>query len=154
MNPPALKIQTTHTLAETCANKNVVTKSLNCVVPRFTNTASPLVDMVIIELTIIMVMSGKNVLMMPSPAMLMCSDLVLAYFAHVNSLCNDEEDALAFEKMVSHLSHVCFFSRLHTSHEKFRAQNYSLVINSDHVRPKRTRSESNEFTHPRDPQDT
>jgi hypothetical protein len=83
--------------------------------------------MVIIELAIIIqggknvVMSGKNVLMMPSPAMLMCSDLVLACFSHVNSLCNEGEDALAFEKTVRHLSHVCFFSRLHTSHEKFRA---------------------------------
>lgn len=124
MNPPTLKIQTKHTLAETCAKMNVVTKFLNCVVPRFTCTSAPLVDMVIIELAIIIqggknvVMSGKNVLMMPSPAMLMCSDLVLACFTHVNSLCNEEEDALAFEKMVRHLSHVCFFSRLHTSHEK------------------------------------
>jgi hypothetical protein len=80
MNPPTLKIHTKHTLAETCSKMNVITKFLNCVVPRFTCTPAPLVDMVIIELAIIIqsgknvVMSGKNLLMMPSPAMLMCSD--------------------------------------------------------------------------------
>jgi len=91
MNPPTLKIQTKDTLAETCANKNVVHKSLNCVVPLFTCTSAPLVRTV---------QGGKKVARMTSPTMLTCSALVLACFTHDNALCNEEEGALAFEKVV------------------------------------------------------
>ena len=92
MNPPTLKIQTKHPLAETCcANKNVVPKSLNCVVPRFTCTSAPLVHTV---------QGGKKVGMMTSSTMLTCSALVLACFTHDNALCNKEDGALAFEKAV------------------------------------------------------
>jgi hypothetical protein len=91
MNPPTLKIQTKHTLAETCAKMNVVTKFLNCVVPRFTCTSAPLVHTV---------QGGKKVGMMTSSTMLTCSALVLACFTHDNALCNKEDGALAFEKVV------------------------------------------------------
>jgi len=91
MNPPTLKIQTKHTLAETCANKNVDPKSPSCVVPRFTCTSAPLVHTV---------QGGKKVAMMTSPTMLTGSALVLACFTHGNALCNKGEGALAFEKVV------------------------------------------------------
>ena len=90
MNPLTLKIQTKDTLAETCANKNVVHKSLNCVVP-LTCASAPLVRTV---------QGGKKVARMTSPTMLTCSALVLACFTHDNALCNEEEGALAFEKVV------------------------------------------------------
>ena len=90
MNPLTLKIQTKDTLAETCANKNVVHKSLNCVVP-LTCTSAPLVHTV---------QGGKKVAMMTSPTMLTGSALVLACFTHGNALCNKGEGALAFEKVV------------------------------------------------------
>ena len=82
MNPPTLKIQTKHTLADTCANKNVDPKSPSCVVLVHT------------------VQGGKKVAMMTSPIMLTGSALVLACFTHGNALCNKEEGALAFEKVV------------------------------------------------------
>jgi hypothetical protein len=111
MNPPTLKIQTKHTLAETCANKNVVPKSLNCNVPRFICTSAPLVNTV---------QGGKKVAMMTSSTMLTCSALVLACFTHDNALCNKEDGALAFEKAVRPflpwmllLAHACSSQKIY-----------------------------------------
>jgi hypothetical protein len=111
MNPPTLKIQTKHTLAETCANKNVVPKSLNCDVPRFICTSAPLVNTV---------QGGKKVAMMTSSTMLTCSALVLACFTHDNALCNKEDGALAFEKAVRPflpwmllLAHACSSQKIY-----------------------------------------
>jgi hypothetical protein len=118
MNPPTLEIQTTRVLAATCASKNVIPKSINCVVPRFTCASAPLVHMVVIELTII-IHGGKKVAMMPSPTMLSFFALVLACFTHANALCNEEEGVWAFEKVVrSFLSLECFFSHLHAPNRK------------------------------------
>ena len=71
-------------------------------------TKAPLVDIsgmisVIIgapRQSAIIIQGGKKVVMMPSPTMLSCFALVLACFTHANSLCNEEERALAFENEV------------------------------------------------------
>jgi hypothetical protein len=108
LNPLTLEIQTTHSLAETCASQNVIPTSLNCIVLRVTCAAAPIVNIsgmisVIIgapQQSTIIVQGGKKVVMMPSPNMLTCFALVLACFTHANPLCNEEEGALTFEKVV------------------------------------------------------
>ena len=89
----------------------------------------------------IIVQGQKKLAMMPSTMTFFA--LVLACLTGANTLGNDKDGclALALEAMVCHLSHVCIFSLFHTPHGKCRAQNYSLVINSGHVRSWRTRSE-------------
>ena len=117
INPPILKIQTTHSLAETCANKNVVPKSLSCVVPRFTCTSAPLVHAV---------QGGKKEAMMASPTMLSCPALVLACFTLANALCNKEEGALVFEKVVRSFLSGMLLLTLACSSQKLACPKLSL----------------------------
>ena len=130
MKPQTLKIPTTLTLQETCAGSmNDICKTTNCVAPPVIDgnvsqnanqfdllpthtsfTAAPLVAISgMISVIIgaprqakIIVQGQKKVGMMTSPTMLSCPALVLACITHANSLCNKEEGALAFEKVVRH----------------------------------------------------
>jgi len=115
INPPTLKIQTKHTLAETCANKNVVPKSLSCVV--LTCTSAPLVHTV---------QGGKKEAMMASPTMLSCPALVLACFTLANALCNKEEGALVFEKVVRSFLSGMLLLTLACSSQKLACPKLSL----------------------------
>ena len=128
MKSQTLKITKTRSLQETRAGStNDIPKTTNCVAPpeidgnmiqhenqfdllltHTSFTAAPLVDIfemisVIIgapRQSAIIIQGGKKVVMMPSPTMLSCFALVMACFTHANSLCNEEERALAFENEV------------------------------------------------------
>ena len=128
MKAQTLKIMKTRMFAETRAGStNDIPKTTNYVAPPVIDgnksqnanqfdlllthtsfTAAPLVNIYGMISVIIgaprqlaaIIQGGKNAVMMTSSTMLSCFALVLASFTHVDSLSNEEERALAFEKVV------------------------------------------------------
>ena len=128
MKAQTLKIMKICMFAETRAGStNDIPKTTNCVAPPVIDgnksqnanlfdlllthtsfTAAPLVNIYGMISVIIgaprqlaaIIQGGKNAVMMTSSTMLSCFALVLASFTHVDSLSNEEERALAFEKVV------------------------------------------------------
>ena len=68
----------------------------------------------------------KKVGMMTSPTMLSCPALVLACFTHANVLCNKEEGALAFEKVVRSFLSCMLLLTLVCSSQKLSCPKLSL----------------------------
>ena len=139
---------------ETCAGStNAIPKTANCIAPPVIDgnidhntkqfdllathtsfTAAPLVAISGMILVIIgapqqskiIVQRWKKVGMMTSQTMLSCPALVLACFSHANTLCNKEEGALAFEKVVRSFLSCMLLLTLACSSQKLSCPKLSL----------------------------
>ena len=154
MQSQTLEIPKTFSLQETCAGStNVIPKTANCVAPPVIDgnidhntkqfdllathtsfTAAPLVTISgMISVIIgaprqakIIAQGRKKVGMMTSPTMLSCPALVLACITHANALCNKEEGALAFEKVVRSFLSCMLLLTLACSSQKLPCPKLSL----------------------------
>ena len=117
-----------------CGNIDHNTKQFDLLATHTSFTAAPLVaisGMILVIISApqqskIIVQGWKKVGMMTSPTRLSCPALVLACFTHANTLCNKEEGALAFEKVVRSFLLCMLLLTLACSSQKLSCPKLSL----------------------------